>query len=187
MTLSSRHRIQNSSTGGLRPSTLPLSHGGSPQYWLSHVNEEETFFVSFKPPRPGTEPRTLAWKAAVLTTTLGPPPFTSCSAVTVFRPICTYVLFLKSAAFFNHWRKCNNLVSEWILLYVASSCVDIATDRQFPTQGFFIVYHSQHCTLRIFEQFWALQVFEQFRALYNPNSMTNIRPARDPTIRSILY
>ena len=31
-------------------------------------------FVSFKPPLPGTEPRTLAWKAAVLTTTLGPPP-----------------------------------------------------------------------------------------------------------------
>ena len=29
-------------------------------------------FVSFKPPSPGTEPRTLAWKAAVLTTTLGP-------------------------------------------------------------------------------------------------------------------
>ena len=45
-----------------------------PQYWLSHVDGEETFFVSFKPPRPGTEPRTLAWKAAVLTTTLGPPP-----------------------------------------------------------------------------------------------------------------
>ena len=34
-------------------------------------------FVSFKPPRPGTEPRTLAWKAAVLTTALGPPPFFS--------------------------------------------------------------------------------------------------------------
>ena len=31
-------------------------------------------FVSLKPLRPGTEPRTLAWKAAVLTTTLGPPP-----------------------------------------------------------------------------------------------------------------
>ena len=31
-------------------------------------------FVSFKPPRPGTEPRTLAWKALVLTTTLGTPP-----------------------------------------------------------------------------------------------------------------
>ena len=33
-------------------------------------------FVSFKPPRPGTEPRTLAWKAAVLTTTLEPLLFT---------------------------------------------------------------------------------------------------------------
>ena len=30
MTLSSRHRIRNSSPGGLRPSTLPLGHGGSP-------------------------------------------------------------------------------------------------------------------------------------------------------------
>ena len=74
MTLSSRHRIRNSNPGGLRPSTLPLGHGGSPQYWLSHVDGEETFFVSFKPPRPGTEPRTLACKAAVLTTTLGPLP-----------------------------------------------------------------------------------------------------------------
>ena len=31
-------------------------------------------FVSFKPLRPGTEPRAQAWKAAMLTTTLGPPP-----------------------------------------------------------------------------------------------------------------
>ena len=31
-------------------------------------------FVSFKPPRPATEHGNLAWKAAVLTTTLGPPP-----------------------------------------------------------------------------------------------------------------
>ena len=60
MTLSSRHRI--------------LGHRSSPQYWLSHVDVEETFFVSFKPPRPGIEPRTLAWKAAVLTPTQGPPP-----------------------------------------------------------------------------------------------------------------
>ena len=43
MTLSFRHRIRNSSPGGLRPSTLPLGHGGSPQYWLSHVDGEETF------------------------------------------------------------------------------------------------------------------------------------------------
>ena len=51
-------------------------------------------FVSFKPPRPGTEPRTLAWKAAVLTTTLGPPPSTAggriqfkCSLHTLFLSI----------------------------------------------------------------------------------------------------
>ena len=41
-------------------------------------------FVSFKPPRPGTEPRTLAWKAAVLTTTLGPPP-----SLTI-KPLCLF-------------------------------------------------------------------------------------------------
>ena len=38
-------------------------------------------FVSFKPPRPGIELRTLAWKAAVLTTTLVPPPSTSTSPI----------------------------------------------------------------------------------------------------------
>ena len=31
MTLPSRHRIRNSSPGGLRPSTLPLGHWRSPQ------------------------------------------------------------------------------------------------------------------------------------------------------------
>ena len=46
------------------PTILTFTHG-----WGRNI------FVSFKPPRPGTEPRTLAWKAAVLTTTLGPPPF----------------------------------------------------------------------------------------------------------------
>ena len=43
MTLSSRHRLRNSSPGGLRPSSLPLGHGGSPQYCVSHVDVEETF------------------------------------------------------------------------------------------------------------------------------------------------
>ena len=90
MTLPSRHRIRNSSPGSLRPSTLPLGHGGSPQYWLSHVDGEETFLVSFKPPSPGAEPRTLAWKAAVLTTTLGPPPGRIRS-------------FLKKEKLFNKW------------------------------------------------------------------------------------
>ena len=41
-------------------------------------------FVSLKPPSPGTEPRTLAWKAAVLTTTLGPPP------INVIQMFCVY-------------------------------------------------------------------------------------------------
>ena len=39
-----------------------------PRWWGRNI------FVSFKPPRPGTEPLTLACKAAVLSTTLGPPP-----------------------------------------------------------------------------------------------------------------
>ena len=67
MTLPSRHRIRNSNPGGLRPSTLPLGHGASPQYWVLRVDGGKNIFVSFKPPRPGNEPRTLAWKAAVLT------------------------------------------------------------------------------------------------------------------------
>ena len=32
MILPSRQRIRNSSSGGLRPNTLPCGHGGSPQY-----------------------------------------------------------------------------------------------------------------------------------------------------------
>ena len=53
MSLPSRHRIRNLKPGGLKLRTLPIC-------------------VSFKPPRPWNEPRTLAWKAALLTTTLGP-------------------------------------------------------------------------------------------------------------------
>ena len=37
-------QTQDSSPGGLRPSTLPLGHGGSPQYWVLHVDGEETLF-----------------------------------------------------------------------------------------------------------------------------------------------
>ena len=47
-------------------------------------------FVSFKPPRPGTEPRTLAWKAVVLTTALGPPPGLGCTGL----PYVVYLLIL---------------------------------------------------------------------------------------------
>ena len=34
MTLLPRQRIRNSYSGGMRPSSLLLGHGGSPQYWL---------------------------------------------------------------------------------------------------------------------------------------------------------
>ena len=77
MTLSSRHRIRNSSPGGLRPITLFIGHGGSPQYWLSHVDGEETFlFLSNRRDRNRTLNSRV--KGTVLTTTLGPPPCCGC-------------------------------------------------------------------------------------------------------------
>ena len=45
---------------------------------------ERNIFVSCKPPRPGNEPRT-AWKVAVLTTTLGPPPILLCATAYIIR------------------------------------------------------------------------------------------------------
>ena len=64
-------------------------------------------FVSFKPPRPGTEPRTLAWKAAVLTTTLGPPPcclITPIQAYLTENLICTqsYILYSYHTSWVTH-------------------------------------------------------------------------------------
>ena len=107
MTLSSRHKIRNLSHGGLRPSTLPLGHRGSPQYWLSHVDGEETFFVSFKPPRPGAEPRALAWKAAVLTTTLRPPPY-------LLGKMCVNVLHLNILSQFL--KDIKIMINIWLIL-----------------------------------------------------------------------
>ena len=74
MTLSSSHRIRNSSPGGLKVSTLPLGHGGSPQYWVSHVDGKK-HLCFFQTAETGSRTPNLAWKAAVLTTTLGPPSF----------------------------------------------------------------------------------------------------------------
>ena len=42
MTLSSKHKMRNSGHGGLRPSTLPLDHRGSPHIESSRVSGEET-------------------------------------------------------------------------------------------------------------------------------------------------
>ena len=51
MTLPSRHRIRNSSFVGLRRSTLPLSHGGSPQcsIFMSERRETFCFFETWMP------------------------------------------------------------------------------------------------------------------------------------------
>ena len=43
MKLASRHRIRNSRPGVLRPSTLPLGHGGSPQHKI-FTSERGHFF-----------------------------------------------------------------------------------------------------------------------------------------------
>ena len=57
----------------------------------------KNIFASIKPPRPGTEPRTLAWKAAVLTTTIGPPPTDRCHGSTTIRNIVILLILV-----FNH-------------------------------------------------------------------------------------
>ena len=59
-------------------------------------------FVFCKPPRPGTEPRTLAWKAAVLTTTLGPPPTTP--------KTCSLIYFMLLAPYYMCIDLCNDCI-----------------------------------------------------------------------------
>ena len=51
MTLPSRHRIWNSIPDGLRPSTLPLGHDGSPQYWIFNSERERNicYFETWMP------------------------------------------------------------------------------------------------------------------------------------------
>ena len=61
ITLPYRHRIQNLSPGSLRPSTLPLSHGGSSAphntyEWSLGVSGKERFVETWMPER-GTNPR----------------------------------------------------------------------------------------------------------------------------------
>ena len=46
MTLPSRHKTQNLNHIGWKPGTLPLGHGGCPQYWILQVDGIETFFFT---------------------------------------------------------------------------------------------------------------------------------------------
>ena len=76
MTLPSRHRKRNWSPGGLRPSTLPLGYGGSPQYSIFTSVWGRNILVFFKlKGESGARTRDL-WlsKQADLTTAPGPPP-----------------------------------------------------------------------------------------------------------------
>ena len=68
-------KIRNSSPDGLRPSTLPLGHGGSPKYWIFMIEwAEKKNFVSLKlEGHSGVRTRDLRFsKQAALTTALGP-------------------------------------------------------------------------------------------------------------------
>ena len=47
MTLPSRPKIRNSSPGALRSSTLPLGHGGSPQYLVLRMELEKIMYNIF--------------------------------------------------------------------------------------------------------------------------------------------
>ena len=169
MTLSSRHRIWHSRPGGLRPSTLPLGHGGSPQYWLSHVDGEETFLVFFKPPRPGTEP--LAWRAAVLTTTLGPPPAVSwdyCDSKYANLKIlktCGLIIFPTARLGFSSM---NMNIALRRFLYNHGNIATVPYSYFERLQGFFIV----HCTRQAVEQFGTLYMHNHARLV----EVTDLRP-----------
>ena len=71
MTLPSR--IWNSNLGGPRPSTLPLCHGGSPQYWI--ITSERGRNIVKLEGQSGVRTRNLRLsKHAALTTASGLPP-----------------------------------------------------------------------------------------------------------------
>ena len=92
MTLPSRHRIRNSSPGGLRPSTLPLGHGSSPQYYffMSERGRNMLFLWNLKA-RVGFEPAISDFPSRqVALTTAAEPPF---GTVTIIIGICFTLLF----------------------------------------------------------------------------------------------
>ena len=64
MTLPPRHRVRNSSSDGLRPSPLPLGHGGSPQFWIFTIEREETIcFLETWRQEWGSNPRSPTFQA----------------------------------------------------------------------------------------------------------------------------
>ena len=57
MTLPSRHMIRNSNPGGLRPSSLPLGHGGSPHYWIFTNEQGRNILFLWNLNARGSDPR----------------------------------------------------------------------------------------------------------------------------------
>ena len=74
MTMPSSHRFRNSSHVGLRLSTLPLGHGGSPQYWIFTSERQRNIWLFWNlKAREGLEPAIFdfpSWQ--LLTTAPGP-------------------------------------------------------------------------------------------------------------------
>ena len=67
MTLPCRHRIGNSSPGGLRPSTLSLGHRGSQQYWIfTNERGRNTSFLETWRLEWGSHPRSPTFQAGSL-------------------------------------------------------------------------------------------------------------------------
>ena len=100
---------------------------------------EETFFVSFKPPSPGTEPRTLAWKAAVITSTLGLPPIWwwayfnhTQQSQCVHSVFCWYWASVADCAP-TLIQQCDNvylLYVDWMMIHVAFCILIVVISRQ---------------------------------------------------------
>ena len=68
MILASWHRIRNSNPGGPRPNTLPLGHGGSPQYYFfTSERGRNILFLWNLNSLEGFNPRSPTFQAVLLT------------------------------------------------------------------------------------------------------------------------
>ena len=135
MTLPSRHRILNSRTCGLRPSTLPLGHAGSAQYWIFtnlRVSGEKTFyFFETSGPEGGVRIRDLRFsKQAALTT-------------------CTKTLVIKSKSLYTireGWKPAGFWGISWHRLFILNPLTAKIIQLEFsPTWRCVSLTRSLHC------------------------------------------
>ena len=98
MTLRSKHRIRNSSSGGLRPSTLPIGNGGSQQYWIfmSQRGRNISFLWNLGRPEWSSKPRSPTFQAGSFNHCIRVPAmalYITCTGSLVINP-----LFVKLSA-----------------------------------------------------------------------------------------